>query len=124
PAVSIAAPSNGATVSGTVNVSANATDDTRVAGVQFLLDGANLGVEVTAAPYTIAWTTTTAANGAHALTARARDAAGNPATSAGALRRRRSSRRGTARGSSAAGTTGRPGRRGRSDRARRCCIGS
>ena len=84
PAVSITAPSNGATVSGTVNVSANATDDTRVAGVQFLLDGANLGGEVTAAPYTIAWTTTTAANGAHALTARARDAAGNQATSAAA----------------------------------------
>jgi hypothetical protein len=33
------------------------------------------------APYTVSWTTTTAANGAHALTAVARDAAGNTGTS-------------------------------------------
>src|SRR5207245_763294 len=53
-----------------------------VAGVQFLLDGANLGAEVTAAPYSVRWDTNTAANGTHTLSARARDAAGNTATSA------------------------------------------
>ena len=84
PSVAMTSPANGATVSGTVTVSASATDDTRVAGVQFLLDGANLGAEVTAPPYTVAWTTTSASNGAHALGARARDAAGNQATSAAA----------------------------------------
>ena len=82
PTVSVTAPSNGASVSGAVTVSAAATDDTGVAGVQFILDGANLGAEVTSSPYTMSWTTTASANGAHALSARARDAAGNQATSA------------------------------------------
>ena len=36
---------------GTVNVTANASDDTAVSGVQFKLDGANLGAEDTSAPY-------------------------------------------------------------------------
>src|SRR5207245_3317331 len=52
-----------------------------VVGVQFKLDGANLGAEVTAAPYAISWNTTGATNGSHTLTAIARDAAGNTATS-------------------------------------------
>ena len=64
-----------------MTVTANASDNIGVAGVQFLLDGASLGVEDTAAPYSIAWNTTTATNGAYVLTARARDAAGNNTTS-------------------------------------------
>ena len=76
------APANGATVSGTVNVNANASDNIGVIGVQFLLDGANFGVEDTTAPYTLAWNTTAATNGTHSLTARARDAAANTTTSA------------------------------------------
>ena len=44
PTISMTAPSGGATVSGTVTVSANATDNMGVTGVQFLLDGANLGL--------------------------------------------------------------------------------
>jgi hypothetical protein len=51
-------------------------------GVQFKLDGANLGAEDTTAPYSIAWNTTTTTNGTHTLTAVARDAAGNTTTSA------------------------------------------
>jgi hypothetical protein len=47
-----------------------------VAGVQFLLDGAPLGAEVTSAPYTFVWNTTTIADGSHTLAARARDSAG------------------------------------------------
>ncbi len=50
--------------------------------MQFLLDGANVGAEVTAAPYSAPWDTTTASRGSHTLTAVARDAAGNRATSA------------------------------------------
>ena len=38
--------------------------------------------KTTVAPYTVAWDTTGAANGSHSLTATARDAAGNSATSA------------------------------------------
>ena len=82
PTVSITTPVNGATVSGTaVAVVASAADNVGVAGVQFLLDGASLGAEVTSAPYTIVWNSTTASLGAHTLTARARDAAGLQTTS-------------------------------------------
>jgi len=81
PTVSMTAPANGATVSGSVAVSANASDNVGVVGVQFKLDGANLGAEDTSAPYSISWDTTAAANGSHSLTAVARDAAGNHSTS-------------------------------------------
>src|SRR2546426_667928 len=82
PMVSMTAPAAGSTVAGTVTVSASATDNVGVAGVQFNLDGVNLGAEVTAAPYAISWNTTLAANGSHSLTAVARDTAGNTATTA------------------------------------------
>src|SRR3989449_147519 len=83
PTVSMTAPAAGSIVSGTVTISASATDNMGVVGVQFKLDGANLGAEVTAAPYSASWNTTLAANGSHTLTAVARDAAGNSTTSAG-----------------------------------------
>ena len=81
PTVSVTAPAAGSTVSGTVTVSATASDNVGVAGVQFLLDGVALGAEDTTAPYSVSWNTTTTANGSHTLTARARDAAGNQTTS-------------------------------------------
>jgi hypothetical protein len=55
-----------------VTVSAVASDSSGVAGVQFLLNGANLGPEDTVAPYAISWDTTVSANTTHTLTARAR----------------------------------------------------
>src|SRR5205807_1498127 len=82
PTVSITAPAAGALVSGTVTVSATASDNVGVVGVQFKLDGTNLGAEVTSAPYTLSWNTATASNGLHTLTAVSRDAAGNTTTSA------------------------------------------
>jgi hypothetical protein len=45
--------------------------------VQFKLDGANLGAEDIAAPYTVSWNSASTTNGSHTLTAQARDAAGN-----------------------------------------------
>ncbi len=81
PTVSITAPTNGATVSGTITVSASASDNVGVVGVQFKLDGANLGTEDTTSPYSISWNSTTTTNGSHSLTATARDAAGNSTTS-------------------------------------------
>jgi YVTN family beta-propeller protein len=81
PTVSLTTPATGATVSGTVTLSATATDNVAVAGVQFLVDNTPLGDEDTIAPYSVAWNTTTATNGTHTLTARARDAAGNTTTS-------------------------------------------
>jgi hypothetical protein len=80
PTVAMTAPASGATVSGTVTVSANASDNVGVASVQFTLDGANLGAALTASPYQVAWDTTTASNAAHMLSAVAKDAAGNAAT--------------------------------------------
>src|SRR5205823_5050288 len=82
PTVSISSPASGASVTGTITVSASATDNVGVVGVQFKRDGVNLGVEKTTAPYSISWNTTNASSGSHTLTAVARDAAGNTATSA------------------------------------------
>ena len=81
PTISMTAPTNGSTVSGTITVSVTASDNIGVSGVQFLLDGINLQSEDTTSPYSITWNTTTAPNGSHTLTARARDAAGNTTTS-------------------------------------------
>jgi len=81
PTVSISSPQNGATVSNSISVSANATDNVGVVGVQFKVDGVNLAAEDTTSPYSVGWDTTTATNGAHVLTAVARDAAGNQTTS-------------------------------------------
>ena len=50
-------------MSGTVTVTANASDNVGVAGVQFKLDGANLGAEDTSAPYSVPWNTTGAPTG-------------------------------------------------------------
>jgi chitodextrinase len=77
PTISISAPTNTATVSGTVTISANASDNVGVTSVQFFLDGASLGLPLVAAPYSISWDSTSTTNGAHTLTAQARDAAGN-----------------------------------------------
>jgi hypothetical protein len=82
PTVGIMTPTNGATLSATVDVQASAIDDVGVAGVQFRLDGAPLGAEDTTAPYTLSWDTRTATDGAHTMTAVARDAAGNSTVSA------------------------------------------
>jgi beta-lactamase superfamily II metal-dependent hydrolase len=81
PTTSITAPAGGATVAGTVTVSANASDNVGVTKVEFYLDGALKSTD-TSSPYSWSWTTTTATNGAHALTTKAYDAALNVGTSA------------------------------------------
>ena len=79
--VGLTSPSAGATVSGTASVAATASDNVAVVGVQFKVDGANVGSEDTSAPYAVSWTTGNVANGGHTLTAVARDAAGNSSSS-------------------------------------------
>src|SRR5438034_701884 len=73
--VNVTSPASGSTVSGTVPVTASVTivGALTVAGVQFKLDGNNLGAEDTSAPYSVPWNTTTASNGSHTLTAVARE---------------------------------------------------
>ena len=80
PSVSVTAPTGGTTVSGIVNVTANASDNLGVYGVQFKLDGVNLGAEDLVAPYSMTWNSVSSVNGSHTLTAIARDVAGNETT--------------------------------------------
>jgi hypothetical protein len=82
PTASVTDPLVNATVSGSVNVSANASDNIGVLGVQLKLDGLLIGNELSNPPYTSSWDTTAVPNGTHIITATARDAAGNAATSA------------------------------------------
>jgi chitodextrinase len=82
PVVSITNPINNETLSGTVPVAANATDDGAVASVQFYLDGQPLGSPVTTSPYAINWDTTKTTSGTHTLYAVATDVGGLSTTSA------------------------------------------
>lgn len=66
--------------SGTITLSANATDNVGVTKVEFYVDGA-LKATSTAAPYSTTLNSTTLSNGTHSLTAKAYDAANNVGTS-------------------------------------------
>jgi hypothetical protein len=68
--------------SGTITLSATASDNVGVTKVEFYVDGALKGSDTTAA-YSMTLNSTTLANGSHTLTAKAYDAAGNVATSSG-----------------------------------------
>jgi concanavalin A-like lectin/glucanase superfamily protein/Big-like domain-containing protein/PASTA domain-containing protein len=81
PTVSLTSPTGGQ-VSGSVLVAANASDNVGVAGVSFFDGTTPIGAQDTSAPYSVTWNTSALANGPHTLTAVARDAAGNTATSA------------------------------------------
>jgi uncharacterized delta-60 repeat protein len=82
PTVALTAPVAGATLWGTVALSANASDNITVTRVEFY-DGTTLLETVYSAPYSYSWDSRTAANGAHVLTAKAYDAVGQSTTSAG-----------------------------------------
>jgi hypothetical protein len=69
-------------VASTVTLAATASDDVAVVGVQFKVNGANVGAEVLNPPYFVPWNTTAVADGSHVVTAVARDPAGNSVTSA------------------------------------------
>lgn len=80
PTVSVTSPADGATVSGAISLAATATDDTAVQSVVFKVDGATVGTD-TAAPYSVAWTSGSVANGTHTITAVATDTSTNQTTS-------------------------------------------
>lgn len=83
PTVSITSPADGSTVSGTIVVSADASDNIGVLGVkaemkdQLRTFDSN---EVSQRPYSMSFDTTRLMNGTHPLTVMARDAAGNVGT--------------------------------------------
>jgi hypothetical protein len=82
PAVAITSPAAGSTVSGTVEVTADASDDVGVARVDFYQGSTLLGSDTTA-PFSIAWNTTAVGNAStYTLSARAWDAQGNSTKSA------------------------------------------
>jgi hypothetical protein len=81
PSVSVTVPASGASVSGTLAVTAAATAGLGVSSVQFKLDGSNLGTAVTTVPYSTNWNTTSTSNGSHNLTAVVTDKIGSTATS-------------------------------------------
>lgn len=80
PTVSILTPTAGATVGGSVSISASASDNVRVAGVQFKIDGVNFGAEDVLSPYSVLWNAGQASSGSHAIEAVARDSSGNQAS--------------------------------------------
>jgi chitodextrinase len=80
PVVAVTGPAGGARLAGTVAVSITASDAGSVTRVELLVDGQLVG-SVAASSAAIAWDTRTVAGGAHGLTARAVDAAGNVGTS-------------------------------------------
>jgi hypothetical protein len=80
PSVSLTSPTNGSTVTGTVNITASAQDNVAVSKVEFYIAGKAVS-SISASPYNYAWDTTTVANGSYQLSAKAYDAAGNIGTS-------------------------------------------
>ena len=81
PTTAITSPAAGSTVTGTVTVTASASDNVGVTRVELYVDGALLATD-TASPWSASWNTATATNGSHSLTSKAYDAAGNVGTSA------------------------------------------
>jgi hypothetical protein len=85
PTVSITTPTAGASLTGSVSLSATTTSTPGIASVQFQEDGNNIGAAVTGAgpTFSTTWATTTVANGSHTLTAIATDSLGQSTTSTG-----------------------------------------
>ena len=82
-AVTVASPAAGATVSGIVPVTADASPAGVVSSVEFLADGITIGTDGDGSDgWSVQWDTTSIAQGTRSLTAVARDAAGGSAVSA------------------------------------------
>lgn len=83
PTISITAPLSNSTVSNTINFSANALDNIAVSGVQFRINGVNVGSEDTVSPYSVSWNSSLVSNGNYTVTAIAKDTSGNTNISSG-----------------------------------------
>jgi peptidoglycan/xylan/chitin deacetylase (PgdA/CDA1 family) len=82
PSVTIASPAEGATVTGKVTLTANASDNVGVTKVDFFVGGKPVG-SATSAPWQVVWDAGTATQSNLGITARAWDTAGNSANSPG-----------------------------------------
>ena len=81
PTTQITAPADGATVSGTITVTATASDNIAVASIAIFIDGAQ-AASGTASPLSYSWNTGLLTNGSHTIYSVATDAAGNTGNSA------------------------------------------
>jgi methionine-rich copper-binding protein CopC len=82
PTVKVTIPPGATSASGVTVLGAVAADNIGVTGVQFQLNGVNVGPLLTAAPYRLAYDFSSTAAGAYSLTAVAQDSAGNQTASA------------------------------------------
>lgn len=82
PTANITAPANNATVSGTITVAANGSDNVEVVGAVLLVDGVEVFVLGGPGPFQFALNTATLTSGSHTLVVTTRDAAGNVGISA------------------------------------------
>jgi hypothetical protein len=82
PTTSVTAPANGATVSGTVTVTATASDNVGVTQMQLLIDGTVVASNTNSTSLSFSWVTSNFTNGTHTIVSKASDAAGNVGTSA------------------------------------------
>ena len=71
PIVSLTVPAEGQTVSGTINLTATASDDHGVTGVEFLIDTISIGdgTQNTDGDWVLPWDTTAWVDGSHSVTA-------------------------------------------------------
>jgi peptidoglycan/xylan/chitin deacetylase (PgdA/CDA1 family) len=81
PTVSLSAPSSGATLSGSVSFSANASSSVGISKVDYLVNGQVVATGTTGPSYTATWDSSTVGDGAVTVTARATDNGGNSGTS-------------------------------------------
>ncbi len=81
PITSITSPLNGESKSGSITVTANASDNVGVTKVELYRNNQLVDLDA-AAPYEFAWDSTTVANGSYSLSTRAYDAVGNVGNSA------------------------------------------
>jgi uncharacterized membrane protein len=82
PTTSVTAPADGATVSGTVAITATASDNVGVTQIQLLVDGSIVASNTNSTSISFNFDSTTVANGSHTLVSKAFDAAGNTGSSA------------------------------------------
>jgi parallel beta-helix repeat protein len=80
PTVNLTSPTNGATVNGTISISANASDNCSLSRVEFYLGNTLLSSD-TASPFTMNWNSHSVSNGPYVVKAKAIDSIGNNATS-------------------------------------------
>jgi glycosidase len=80
PTVSISAPTNGATVAGTVSVTGTAADNAAVAKVEISIDGGTWSTASGTTNWSFSLNSQNQLNGAHTISARATDTSSNPSS--------------------------------------------